>query len=309
MRLGIMIRDAEYREALVRRLSLYDNNLFVAVIDGSSVNTSGCLILTDMQPGEFDESIISRLKGRVVFLSDSGVLNDKEIPGLNFVFKYSSVSSLISELSAIYNEWHGTGPGRNYTAKIIAVCSENDSYSADKSQALARQVIYRQGGNVLLMSLAYINDYGTDQKDGMNNFARLLYSVSSGRGNIADCFTSKDSFDISYLMLPPGRNPAAYLEEDELRSLISGLASGFDSVILDIATCFRKENTSIMKDADSVIYFSSGRRVTGFPEIAGSDAAGRVINIKISDDGSEALAIDDCIRRIYANGKEKDIQG
>ena len=63
-----------------------------------------------------------------------------------------------------------------------------------------------------------------------------------------------------------------------------------------------------MKESDCIIYFSSGRRTTGFYEAAGSEACERIINIKASDDGSEALALDDCIRRIYGNGNEKDIK-
>ena len=31
MRIGILIRDTEYREALVQKLSTYDNNIFVNI--------------------------------------------------------------------------------------------------------------------------------------------------------------------------------------------------------------------------------------------------------------------------------------
>ena len=94
MKIGILIRDAEYRDALAEKLSLYDNDLYVNIIDNSTKHTSDYLILTDIRPDEIDQKTLTAIKARTVFLIDT--IND-DLKGFNTVFKYGSVSNLIAE--------------------------------------------------------------------------------------------------------------------------------------------------------------------------------------------------------------------
>ena len=71
MRIGILIRDAEYREALAEKLSLYDNDLYVNIIDNSNKDTSGNLILTDIKPDEIEPGTLNAIRPRTVFLVDT----------------------------------------------------------------------------------------------------------------------------------------------------------------------------------------------------------------------------------------------
>lgn len=304
MRLGLLIRDVEYRDALAEKLYSYDNDLFVNIMDGSNKETSGSLILTDIRPGEIDHDVIKAIKARTVFIVDSK-RDDQE--GCHTVFKYGSIQDIISELTLVYNEWHGTGPGRNYSAGIITVCCETDAYSAVKCTSLARQIIYRKGGKVLILPLSYINDYGIRDSD-RNNISKLLYLIHTGREHNSDCFTFTDSYGVSSLMLTPGRNPVAYLDKDELRSLISGLASKFDTIICDAGTCFRNENILLIKESDRIVYFETGRRVLGIDEMIGQEAAEKMIRIKMTGEADEAAAIDDCIKQIFSNGNYGQIK-
>lgn len=316
MRLGLLIKDIDYRDALVRKLSNYDNDIFVNIIGKSGNDTSGCLVLTDIKPEEIDAEVLSRLKRRIVFLTDADPVMRKDGGGnradaadprndLHFVFKYCNVQALISELSLVYNEWHGTGPRRDYSAKLISVCSEYDAFSSEHCLSLARQIVYRNGGKVLVIPLSYINDYCTDEKEKINRLARLLYMVRTGRERDSESFTYTDSYGISALMLPPGQNPVAYLEEEELGSLITALASRFNTVILDIGSCFRKENLSVMKSSDFILFYETGRRDLRLGDMIGAEAYEKVMRIKVSDDSEGLMAIDDCIRRMYgADGEE-----
>lgn len=305
MRLGLLIRDIEYRNALVERLTNYDNDIFVNVIDGKSGDASGCLLLTDLRPDQLEQDVLSKLRCRTVFLTESAGFEDMSQDGrscgdhCHCIFKYCSVSSLISELSVIYSEWKGEGPVGSFSAKIIAVCSESDSFSSVKCMTLARQIIYQHGGRVLTASLGYLNDYGSTETAKMNRFARLMYEIKTGNQRRSDSFTLVDSYGVSSLMLPPGQNPMAYLDEDELKTLIAGLASRFDTLVLDIGTCFRRENLSIMKSCENIVCFESGRRELGLDRMLGSEKADSIIRIRLSEGSEEALAIDDCIRRIY----------
>ena len=215
------------------------------------------------------------------------------------VFKYGSVGSLLSELMLAYNEWRGNVSIRNYSGRIITVCSESDSYSADKAGALARQIVYRQGGKVLLMSLGFINDHGRNNDDRINRFARLMYAIRTGRESASDSFTYSDSYGVSCLMLPCGINPVAYLSGDELRDVIRALSGKFDTLILDAGTCLREENLAVMKESDNIVCFENGRRFPGLADAIGEKTDAAVTSIRMTGGTDEALALDDCIREIY----------
>lgn len=302
MRLGILIRDEEYRRALAAKLSSNDNDIFVNILDGSTKESAGSLILTDVRPEELDSNVLSAIKARTVFLTDSISADEKDC---HTVFKYCSVSNLVSELSLAYNEWHGSGPGRCYTARIISVCCETDAYAVSKCSSLARQIIYRHGGRVLILPLSYINDYGINENSS-NMLSKLLYTIHTGRERGSDSFSYTDSYGVSTLLLPAGRNPIAYLDEDELKSLTSGLSSRFDTIICDIGTCFRKENISLMRESDHIVFFGTGRRPLKMSDILGADPGERLVNIKITGEADEVIAIDDCIKRIYSTENHDD---
>ena len=168
-------------------------------------------------------------------------------------------------------------------------------------------MIYRHGGKVLILPLSYINDYGVRESE-KNIISKLLYSIHTGREHSSDCFTSTDSYGVSSLMLAPGRNPVAYLDRDDLRSLVSGLAAKFDTIICDAGTCFRNENILLMNESEKIVCFETGRRVLGLDEMIGKEAAGKLIRIKLTGGADEAIAIDDCIKHIYSNGKHGQIE-
>ena len=57
MRLGLLIKDSEYRDALAARLSSFDNDLFVNILNGTNKDSSQSLIVTDILPGEIDKDV------------------------------------------------------------------------------------------------------------------------------------------------------------------------------------------------------------------------------------------------------------
>lgn len=309
MRIGLLIRDTDYRDALVEKLSSNDNDIFVNVLDGTNQSASDCLVLTDADPENLDYETFERIRDRTVFLSNTNASNsignrseDLKHSGTencHRVFKYTPVYEMLSEISLIYNEWRGNGLIRNHTTRTIAVVCEYDLYSSDRSRALARQIIYRHGGRVLVFSLSYLNDYGLSDNDGINRFARLMYEARSGRLASLDKHAYTDAYGVSYLLLSPGLNPAAYLELEELNMLISGLSANYDTVILDVGTCFRKENILLLKNTDVILYFKNDRRQIGLSEMLGRDALSRVKELKISGDSDEAMDMDECVREMY----------
>lgn len=306
MRLGILIRDAEYRDALVRKLSSYDNDIFVNVIGNKVSASSDSLILTDIPPSSLDSKVLKAILPRTVFITASG----ETVPeGCNHVFKFCSISEMISELSGVYNRFHGNFRGKDHTAKLITVCCESDSYAAERCRNLAGQIIYFRGGRVLILPLSYINDYGCSDLSKGNGLSRLLYSIRSGRDGSIESVTYSDSYGVYSMMLPAGSNPVAYLDEDELKTLISGLSRRFDTIIADAGTCFREENISVINESDSIVFFERGRRITGINGIIGAEAADRLIRVKITGGTEDVIAIDDCVKHIYGTGINESIKG
>ena len=306
MRLGLLIRDAEYRDALVHKLSSYDNDIFVNIIGNNVKEASGSVILTDIPPKELDSKVLNALKPRTVFLISSEKEDGEEC---NTIFKFGSIPEMISELSLVYNRWHGMGLGIDHSAKLITVCSESDSYSSERCRALAGQIIYSHGGSVLILPLSYINDYGVNDKVRVNSLSRLLYSIQCGRENGLEGVTYTDSYGVSSLLLGKGRNPVAYLDEDELRTLIFGLSKQYDTIIADTASCFRPENIEVMKESENIVLFERGRRVTGIEEILGEDTMGKLIRIKLTGGTEDVITMDECLKKIFGAGGDESIKG
>ena len=306
MRLGLLIRDAEYRDALVHKLSSYDNDIFVNIIGNNVKEASGSVILTDIPPKELDSKVLNALKPRTVFLISSEKEDGEEC---NTIFKFCSIPEMISELSLVYNRWHGMGLGIDHSAKLITVCSESDSYSSERCKALAGQIIYSHGGSVLILPLSYINDYGVNDKVRVNSLSRLLYSIQCGRENGLEGVTYTDSYGVSSLLLGKGRNPVAYLDEDELRTLIFGLSKQYDTIIADTASCFRPENIEVMKESESIVLFERGRRVTGIEEILGEDTMRKLIRIKLTGGTEDVITMDECLKKIFGAGGDESIKG
>lgn len=306
MRIGIMIRDTEYREALVRKLSKYDNDIFVNIITSNVKDASGSVILTDILPNTLESGVLNVLRPRTVFITGS---EHERFDGCYTVFKFSSIPEIISELSLVYNRWRGLGPGIDHTARLITVCCESDSYSEERCRTLAGQIIYSRGGSVLILPLSYINDYGVDDEIRSNSLSRLLYSIQSGRPCDPEGITYTDSYGVSSLLLTKGRNPVAYLDDEELRLLVFGLSKKYDTIIADAASCFREENITLMKASENIVLFERGRRVTGIEEMLGEDRYPKLIRVRLTGGTEDVIAMDECMKRIFGTDGNESIKG
>jgi hypothetical protein len=161
---------------------------------------------------------------------------------------------------------------------------------------------------VLVVGLGYINDYGCEESKGINRFGRLMYSISTGRHDSAYGYTYTDSYGISALLLHKGKNPLAYRDNEELMNVISAMASMFDTLILDIGTCFRQQNLTIAENSDNIVLFEIGRRSIDPGQLFNKEALPNLIIIKQSGDTEDVMAIDDAINQIYGVKYEKSAE-
>ena len=302
MRLTMMLRDKEYRDAMIEMISEYDKEIFIEVADGSGASRDS-VILTDVEPEEIGSETLASLAARTVFISARHIGEDNK-DTVHRVFKYSSTDNIMAEISMVYYTWTGDAGAISPLSRSIAVCSEYDSGISDRCRSLARQIIYRIGGSVLILPLGFINDYQVSEDCSEGLFRKLMYYIDSGRDYPAECLTAGDSYGISYLRLRPGPNPAAYLDEDNLGKLIRSVGSRFDTVLLDAGTSYSRNNIDAISRADNIVYFGNGRRIPDLASYIGREQAERARIIRLTGETDEAMQIDETVREIYGIGEE-----
>lgn len=304
MRVQLLIRDKEYQDALTEMIAGSDMDILIEIKSESSRDGKS-IILTDISPDELDRDVLCKISPRTLFLSavrpgnDAGRKVSGEISApLHIVFKYSCISNILAELALVHHEWTGDPGNISTVSRTIAVIGESDYHSADRCRILARQIVYRKGGSVLILPLGYINDYSYDTGEARGWFTRLMYMIDEGKDYPADSFVCKDSYGVSYLMLPRGLNPVSGLGNAYLGKLIMSLGCRFDTLILDAGTSFRRENIDLAARSDRILYFGSGRRIPDITKIIGSEAADRLTTISISADQDETISIDEFVMQI-----------
>lgn len=307
MRVQLLIRDKEYRDALTEMIAGSDMDILIE-IESDSSRDGKSLILTDIPPDEIDSEVLRKISGRTLFLSRVRPGTDRDSKDdskykepLHIIFKYSCLSTILAELALVHHEWTGDPGSISTVSKTIAVTGESDYHNADRCRILARQIIYRKGGSVMILPLGYINDYSYDTGEARGWFKRLMYLIDEGREIPVDSFICKDSYGVSYLMLPRGLNPVSGLTGPYLSKLILSLGCRFDTLILDVGTSFRRENIDLASHADSILYFGNCRRIPDITKILGSESEDRISTISITSDEDETISIDEFVMRTYGN--------
>ncbi len=299
MKVAMMMRDTEYRDALTGMMTEADQDILIEIAGAGGAQRES-VILTDIHPSEIEGKSLARIRDRTLFLSSVPVREDSDSNGCSIIFKYSSVSTIMAELSLVYSKWSGNTGSITAATRIIAVTGETDHLSAFRCTALARQIVYRHGGSILILPLGYVSEYRHPNDTGEDGwFRRLMYLIDEGRDYPPDSFAYTDTYGISYLKLPEGINPLTGLDIEYLYRLISSMGSHFDTVILDIGSCYSAANCQVMKRANSILFFGSGRRIENPAYFLGDEYLAEPRIIRTADPQAEARELDDFVSEIY----------
>lgn len=314
MRIRLIIKDDEYCRAMLRTISQLDKDVYVEVGDyGGAENIDDrTVIVTDLNTKDHSFS-----HNRVVYLTanPSDNIRPNKPEEEQKIFKYKSISSIFSDIEQLSYLWTGiTDSIDSVSSRIYAVCSDLADDSSRLSQALARQITFRHGGDILLLSLRYVNEYSLQDEKNNSKFARLMYYMDIGRTIPIDAFTYMDSYGISYLRLSTGLNPMAYMKEDDLIATVRNLSHmKFDTLILDIGDTYNEANIRMINSADNIIWFTSGRDRFDINDICvEKNVQEKVKRIAIYGKESDIeLSIDDYVRNVYGikepeNGNKQD---
>ena len=308
MRVAVLMRDKEYRDAMIERISGSDKDILIEIAGPAGIRKDA-VIITDILPDEIESRSLESIRSRTLFLTPAAADsvraadadNAPSEDSLHTLFKYSSLNVIMAELSLLFSEWSGDTSGLSRAAKVIFVCGESDELSPSRCRALAGQILYRRGGSLLIIPLGFINDYAdAGMPCDRGTFRRMMYLIDDGRDISAGGFTCTDSYGISSLRLPGGLNPIAELAPENIRKLITALSMHFDTVLLDAGTCYSRVNIDIARHADNILHYGSRRRIEDPEKIF----SGKIRIIDKHDERAEALAVDDYVRELYGQTQE-----
>lgn len=263
MRIRLIIKDEDYREAMINTIGRADKDVYIEVggMDDCADIGDSTLIITDYPEKQCKFLSISDFQMRVIFLTTNpndaiDIDNDSEYYR---IFKYSSISSIFSDIEQIYYKWTGeTNTSLGLVGRVYAVCTSDARESSEYAKALARQVLFRRGGSILIISLQYINEYANCDEINTAKFSRLMYYLDIDRDYPTEAFIYNDGYGISYMRLPKGLNPIAYLSVTDLEDLVRNFShNNFDTVILDVGNCYSEANIRMINKVDNILWFDS----------------------------------------------------
>ncbi|MBQ0018542.1 MAG: hypothetical protein KBS63_04975 [Clostridiales bacterium] len=303
MRIRLLLHDREYCRAFAAMIAAADKDIFVELAENYSLAgiEETTLIVTDLSPEKIKREYIERSSGRIVFLTEDPRDKYRKDESLHKLFKYSSISSMLSDLSHINYLWTGENSSAPGIARIFAVCSDRGDLSPSLCRTLARQILFRHGGRILVIPVGYINEYAIPDETDKSKFTRLMYYIDTEKEYTPDAFTYCDNYGISYLRLPPGLNPIAYIDSDELAKLVCNLAGEkFNTIIIDISSAYSRRNLDVISKADNILFTSFDEKKLDIGEITDDpEILSRFDVIRLSGNGKVELSIDEYVKKIY----------
>lgn len=312
MRIRLIIEDKDYCQAFKDAISSSDKDIYVEIGKKGVINGLGkkTILVTDVNP----KSVDKRLWQRTVFLTanadDSVDANNDE--DCFKTFKYSPVSKILSEIEEVNFMLTGDS-GKIYSAnsRIYAICSDLCSKRFELAKTISRQIMFRRGGKILLISMKYINEYSEPNGSDNGKFTKLMYYLNCNRDFPIESYIYQDNYGISYLRIGVGINPVSKLESSEIITLIRTLCNrGFQTLILDIGDCYSDTNIELINKADNIVFFS-GNQPDNFridDLIKDEKDITRLKEIKIRNSYQDLeLEIDDYVRKAYGGNKTDGI--
>lgn len=304
MKIRLIIKDLEYCLAFRNNITSADKDIMVEISKGGKLNgiDSKTIIVTDVDPKRVDKRLINQ----TVFLTkDQNDTGEKLEGKYRKIFKYLRTSKILSFIEETYCDITGRVERINSgTSRVFAVCSDSNSCNAILCKTLARQIVYRHGGEILILPLRYINEYFDPNEKDNNRLSKLLYYLKSGKECPLEGYLYRDNYGINYLCMGKGINPISKLELDELVSLIKVFCKDkFDTVILDIGDCFSDINNEVISKSDNIILLRKDATLNLEDVFVDEETRKRASSIELYDNEKDLeLLIDDYIDDVYKLG-------
>lgn len=259
MKLKLVMKDREYRDALARAIGRQKSNLYVIIEDNFNPEEDS-LIVTDVGQGKLREGM--------VYL---GREDDRRIEGSGpyTLFKYESVEALIRDLSLCCYLWCGNGEIPDSTGYLITTGTMNrPDLCEELAESLAAELAKRIDGRVLLIPLTYFYIGSRFQETEESVIRKLLYYIQMERKIPLEPFFRREEGNVYRLRMTEGMNELLRMPENERVGFIRQLGRYFPVVICNLGDCYSEGNIQLMQNADRCIYMVPEEMKAYFPKTA-----------------------------------------
>ena len=256
MRLKLVMKDREYRDALAERIRRSRQNLYVIIEDNFRMEED-TLLVTDVGEGKLREGMV---------LLSSECRREVEGKGPYVLFKYAGVDELLTDLRLCAFLWTGKGDLRRGEERIVTVGAVERT---DLGHRLAEQVALELGERleepVLLLDLTYFYREGQPEESG-NTFRKLVYYLQSGKNIPVEVFFRRERGNVFRVRMPRGMNELMKIPGRECLELIREMGRYFSAVVCSVGDCFSERNIEVMKNSEWCIYMAEEDMREYFPK-------------------------------------------
>ena len=256
MRLKLVMKDREYRDALAERIRRSRWNLYVIIEDNFRMEED-TLLVTDVGEGKLREGMV---------LLSSECRREVEGKGPYVLFKYAGVDELLTDLRLCAFLWTGKGDLRRGEERIVTVGAVERT---DLGHRLAEQVALELGERleepVLLLDLTYFYREGQPEESG-NTFRKLVYYLQSGKSIPVEVFFRRERGNVFRVRMPRGMNELMKIPGRECLELIREMGRYFSAVVCSVGDCFSERNIEVMKNSEWCIYMAEEDMREYFPK-------------------------------------------
>ena len=256
MRLKLVMKDREYRDALAKRIRRSRWNLYVIIEDNFRMEED-TLLVTDVGEGKLREGMV---------LLSSECRREVEGKGPYVLFKYAGVDEILTDLRLCAFLWTGKGDLRRGEERIVTVGAVERT---DLGHRLAEQVALELGERleepVLLLDLTYFYREGQPEESG-NTFRKLVYYLQSGKSIPVEVFFRRERGNVFRVRMPRGMNELMKIPGAECLELIREMGRYFSAVVCSVGDCFSERNIELMKNSEWCIYMAEEDMREYFPK-------------------------------------------
>ncbi len=251
MELKLLIDDMEYLQVFAEMLMNSGTSVFAERVESLETDEGvlDVLYLTDREDATkgLDESIAKR----VVYLTpQKSMINTDNEDEQYRVFKYDSVSNILSQLILIESEvfpQRGVLHASKGRLFVVAGTVDSEAYP-DVARFVARQLAYLLRGKVLLISTCSVNNYRNNSV--RDEFLRMYYCMRTNAKCDYDAFFYEDEYGINYMRTDGMINLFTDFSNEEFAWFMDNLLNLFPIVVADASTQLNVANRILIRDCE-----------------------------------------------------------
>ena len=283
VRIGVLISDVEYRNALLRGLSHESRDFQFIALDSNCKSFDSCqVMLTDMGSGQCH---------MVIHLTYHEMYDMSALQNRMEIFRYEDARVFIGKIIYYYAKAKGIDlyfHGKRKCRKIVFSSLRGGVGTTSAAVTAARFLKYRFDKKTLFISLCPLDGSRefTGASDG-GNMLSLLYHLQAG-DDVPLCKFISSSDGVDHIRGQTNNRAASEMSCTELKKLLKmiDIAGCYDYLIVDLGTNWGHLSEYIIDRADVVVVMRSEKENgNGFPlggSIMGDDKNGSKV-IKVTE--------------------------